>query len=147
MGSAKGGSKTIYKIYNELAAKGVQFYLWDLDCKAVTLEMAGEYAVFLDFDRIAGASEEAVVLAHEAGHIFTGATHRVASPWDLIERHEQRADRWAIRRLLPYGALRQAMRQGCTEPYQLAERFGVTEPFVKKACGYYHDACGLDFND
>lgn len=125
----------------------MQFYLWDLDCKAVTLEMAGEYAVFLDFDRIDSASDEAVVLAHEAGHILTGATHRVASPWDLIERHEQRADRWAIRHLLPYGALRQAMRQGCTEPYQLAERFGVTEMFVKKACGYYHDACGLDFND
>lgn len=104
MGSAKGGSKTIHEIYNELAARGVQFYLWDLDCKAVTLEMAGEYAVFLDFDRIDNASEEAVVLAHEAGHILTGATHRVASPWDLIERHEQRADRWAIRHLLPYGA-------------------------------------------
>lgn len=68
---------------------------------AATIEMNGRYAVFIDDEQFGTAADELCALAHECGHVHTGATHAVASPYDLIERHEYRADRWAIHQLLP----------------------------------------------
>ena len=58
------------------------------DTKAVTIELNGQYGVFVDFDNISSTAEELVTIAHEAGHCMTGATHKICSPYDLIERHE-----------------------------------------------------------
>lgn len=135
------------KLYQELQDQGISFFTWDLGHgKAATLEMQGRYAIFMDFDNIENEQEERVILAHEGGHALTGATHKVASPYDLIEKHENLANRWAIRHLLPFDLLQKAMADGDTEAYQLAERFDVPEKFVLDACQYYQDACGLCFD-
>lgn len=60
-------------------------------------------------------------------------------------RREERADRWAVGRLVPYGALCEALAEGCREPWELAERFEVTEAFLLTAIRYYRDAKGLRF--
>jgi len=39
--------------------------------------------------------------------------------------------------LIPVDDLDDAVAQGCTEVWELAERFGVTEDFVRKAVCYY----------
>lgn len=135
------------KLYQELQDRGIFFFTWDLGTqKAATLEMQGRYAIFMDFDNIESEREERVILAHEGGHAVTGATHKVSSPFDLIEKHENLANRWAIRRLLPFDHLQRAMADGDTEAYQLAERFEVPEDFVLQAVQYYQDACGLRFD-
>lgn len=100
----------------------------------------------MDFDNIDTVSKEIVVLAHEGGHASTGATHKVCSPFDLIQKHEELANRWAIKKLLPLEEVRAAMKDGYTEAYQLAEHFEVTERFVQQAISYYENACGIDFN-
>ena len=130
----------IISLYDELNRAGVRFYHWDLDdVQAVTIELKGRYGVFMDFGNIRTEAEELVTVAHEGGHISTGATHRVDSPYDLVEKHEYKADKWAIRRLIPEEALDEAVADGCTELWQLAEHFGVTEEFMKKAvCWYVH---------
>lgn len=130
----------IISLYNELNRAGVRFYHWDMDdVQAVTIEQAGRYGVFMDFGNIHTGAEELVVVAHEGGHISTGATHRVDSPYDLVEKHEYKADKWAVQRLIPEEALDEAVAGGCTELWQLAEHFGVTEEFMKKAvCWYVH---------
>ena len=80
-----------------------------------------------------------MIVAHEGGHIATGSTHRVNSPYDLIEKHEVKADKWAVRKLISEQALDDAVAEGNTELWQLAEHFGVTEEFMKKAvCWYTH---------
>lgn len=117
---------------------GVRFYLWDLGAaQAATIELDGNYGVFMDFDNIRSAAEETVLVAHEGGHICSGATHKVSSPYDLVEKHEYKADKWAVQRLVPPQELREAVAAGCTEPWELAERFGVTEPFMRKALCWY----------
>ena len=58
---------------------------------------------------------------------------------------EEMADRWAIQKELSYPKLLAAMQAGHTEPYDLAEYFGVTEDFIRKAYIFYTEACGLKF--
>lgn len=130
----------ILALYDELNRSGVRFYHWSMGKdRAATIEIDGSYGVFLDFANIRTSAQELVTVAHEGGHISTGATHRVDSPYDLVEKHEFKADKWAIQRLIPEHALNEAVAGGCTELWQLAERFGVTEEFMRKAvCWYTH---------
>lgn len=130
----------IIPLYDELNRAGVRFYHWNMtDDQAATIEMDGQYGVFMDFSNIDTSAEELVIVAHEGGHISTGATHRVDSPYDLVEKHEYKADKWAVERLITEEELDLAVADGCTELWQLADRFGVTEEFMKKAvCWYTH---------
>ena len=125
-------------LYDKLNRAGVRFYHWDLeDQKAATIELNGQYAIFMDFNNIHTSAEERVVVAHEGGHVATGATHRVSSPYDLIAKHEYKADKWAVEQLVPARELDDAVAQGCTDLYSLAEHFDVTVPFMEKAVNLY----------
>lgn len=84
-----------------------------------------------------GAVRERVHLSHELGHCLTGSFYNIHATADCRQRHENRADKWAIRRLIPVSALDDAVASGCTELWALAERFGVTETFMRKAVCYY----------
>ncbi len=101
----------------------------------------GDYIV-LDRRRTRPLRQRKVALAHEIGHHLTGSLYFANSPFETRERCENRANRWAIRELLPLDELRAAARQGITEPWELAEHFEVTEDFVRRALAYY-DACGI----
>ena len=86
-----------------------------------------------------GGVRERVHLGHELGHCLTGSFYNRYAAVDHRRRHENRADKWAIRKLVPVARLDDAVAEGCTELWQLADRFGVTEEFVKKAvCLYVH---------
>lgn len=133
-------------LYDELNSAGVRFYHWDLDDgQAATIEINGRYGIFMDFHNIPTGAEELVAVAHEGGHVFTGATHRVSSPYDLVAKHEYKADKWAVRRLISPEDLDAAVADGCTDIHSLAEHFNVTVPFMKKAvCLYTHGNLAAD---
>lgn len=86
-----------------------------------------------------GGVEERTHMGHELGHCVTGSFYNRYSPFDVRQKHENRADKWAIRRLIPVEDLDQAVADGCCELWELADRFGVTEAFIRKAvCLYVH---------
>ena len=86
-----------------------------------------------------GGTQERVHLSHELGHCVTGSFYNRYAAVDCRQRHENQANRWAIQTLIPVDALDEAVAQGCTEIWELAERFGVTEDFMRKAvCLYVH---------
>lgn len=86
-----------------------------------------------------GGVQERVHMSHEIGHCATGSFYSIHTAVDCRQRHENRADKWAVRYLIPVEELDEAIAQGCTEIWELAERFGVTEPFMRKAvCLYVH---------
>lgn len=121
-------------LYRELNKDGVKFYTWDMEGeKAATLRVDGEYGIFMDFDAIHGRAEEMAVLAHEGGHARTGATHKICSPYDLIQKHEYKANKWAVQKVVSEEELDEAVAEGYTEMYDLAEYFGVTEDFMRMA--------------
>ncbi len=128
----------LYQLYDEMSQKGLRLFDWKLtEDKAATINMDGNYAVFIDTRKIHTIAEETCTVAHEYGHCITGATHAVSSPLDLIEKHEYKADKYASYRLIDPDELRQAVEEGYTEPWELAERFHVTEDFLRRAVYIY----------
>ena len=81
-------------------------------------------------------AEEKVKLAHELGHCETGAFYNRYALCDIREKHERKADKWAIKKLIPEDELKQALKF-CRNRFELAEFFGVTEDFMQKALDYY----------
>lgn len=84
-----------------------------------------------------GNAQERVHLSHELGHCITGSFYNIYAAIDYRQRHENRADKWAVTQLIPGEALDEAVADGRTELWELAELFGVTEEFMKKAVCYY----------
>lgn len=72
-------------------------------------------------------------LAHEIGHCETLAFYNAYSPLEIRERHESRANRWAVSKLVPVRELTEALKNGINEIWDLAEFFNVTEDFMRKA--------------
>ena len=125
-------------LYNALQENGILVFEYpQKDSKAVTIRNVFGYGIFLDTGHMETAAEELSVLAHEYGHCATGATHAVSSPLDLIDQHEYKADKWAAHYLIPPDKLRQAVEEGYTEPWELAERLNVTEDFIRRAVYIY----------
>ena len=84
-----------------------------------------------------GDVQERVHLSHEIGHCATGSFYNRYAAVDCRQRHENRANKWAVQTLIPVDDLDQAIAEGCTEVWELAERFGVTEDFIRKTVCYY----------
>jgi len=103
------------------------------------MDERGRCFIGLDPNLRDGGTQERVHLSHELGHCLTGSFYNRYAAIDHRRRHENRADKWAIRKLLTVDQLDDAIAEGCTELWQLADRFGVTEEFIKKAvCLYVH---------
>lgn len=98
---------------------------------------SGKCAIGMDDGVLDGGIQERVHLSHELGHCLTGSFYNRYAKADLRQRHENRADKWAIRHLIPVDQLDDAIAEGCTELWELADRFGVTESLMKKAICYY----------
>ena len=111
-----------------------------------TIRDQGYYAVFLDFTKIRSTRLLRGVCYHELGHVATGALHKVDSPYELVERSEYRANRWATQQFLPIDAFREAFSAGYTELWQLAEYFDLPEADIQRALTYWKERRGIDFN-
>ena len=112
-----------------------------------TVRDQGYYGIFLDFSKIRSTRLLRGVCYHELGHAATGALHKVDSPYELVERSEYRANRWAAQHYLNEEDFRDAFRDGCTELWQLAEYFDLPERDVEKALTYWTERKGIDFNN
>ena len=82
-------------------------------------------------------AKETVALGHELGHCVTGSFYNRYAARDVMQKHEHRADKWAIEQIVPVDELDEAVAEGHTELWDLAEQFGVTEAFMKKAVCWY----------
>ena len=103
------------------------------------MDESGQCYIGIDPSIKDGDIQERVHMAHELGHCLTGSFYSIHTAIDSRQRHENKADKWAIRQLITADELDEAVAEGCTEVWELAERFGVTEQFMKKAiCLYVH---------
>ena len=101
------------------------------------MDASGICFIGMDEAVMDGDAVEKVHLAHELGHCMTGSFYSRHTAVDSRQRHENRADKWAVRMLITVDALDSAVADGSTEIWELAERFGVTEEFARKAVCYY----------
>lgn len=98
-----------------------------------------ENKMYVAIDKDIRGAEERVCLAHELGHCQTASFYNIFAPLDVRGKHERRADRWAIKRLIPPTKYKDAIRNGYNDIYSLAEYFDVTADFMQKAVDYYRD--------
>jgi hypothetical protein len=132
----------VKELYEVADSEGIEIVYGDFPM-TVSLSMPGYVA--LDFSLLYDAIEERVHCAHEVGHCCTGAFYNRYAPHDLRSRYETKANKWAIKKLVPVDELEQAVKDGYTEVYQLAEYFRVTEDFMKMAiCWYVHHNLSVD---
>lgn len=100
---------------------------------------SGRCYIGMDYGVLPEESVRRVHLAHELGHCKTGAFYNRWAARDVRKKHENRADKWAVKKLIPVDELDQAVADGHTELWDLADHFGVTEEFMRKAvCWYTH---------
>ncbi len=111
-----------------------------------TVRYEGDYAIFLDFTKIQSTRLLRSICCHELGHAATGALHKVDSPFELVERSEYRAKRWAAEHYLTEADFREAFQDGCTELWQLSEYFDMPEQDVQWALDFWRDSKGVDFH-
>lgn len=110
-----------------------------------TMRDGSFYAIFLDFTKIHSTRLLKGVCVHELGHAATGALHKVDSPFELIERSEYRAKRWAAEHFLTREEFQTAFSLGFSEPWQLAEYFDLPQGDVMEALTYWTDRRGVTF--
>lgn len=102
-----------------------------------TMDSAGQCFIAIDPRKVISSADEKTKLAHEMGHCCTGAFYNVYSQFDIRQRHENRADKWAIKKLIPKDELERALSMGYSEIWELAEYFGVSECLIRKAVSWY----------
>lgn len=102
-------------------------------------------AIGIDPWKMETIAEETVCLAHELGHCETDSFYDPTTGLPVKQKCENRADRWAIQRLVPRREFFRAVESGCTEVWQLADYFNVTEEFMRKAMCYYTNG-NLSYN-
>ena len=128
----------LYDLAKQQNIEVLPFSMPQNESMSVMLE-DGRCFVGMDASVQDGGVQERVHLSHELGHCVTGSFYNIYAAIDDRQRHENRADKWAIQMLIPVEALDDAIAEGCTEVWELAERFQVTEELVRKAvCLYVH---------
>lgn len=93
--------------------------------------------IAIDPLKLTGHADEKIKLAHELGHCITGSFYNRYSALDIRQKHEHRADKWAIKKLVPKDELLKAIKSGHINIWDLAEYFNVTEDFMRKAVYWY----------
>ncbi len=101
------------------------------------MDERGKCYIGMDESVLDGDTQERVHLGHELGHCVTGSFYNIHAAIDSRQRHENKANKWAIHALIPVEELDDAVAGGCTEVWELAERFHVTEDFMRRAVCYY----------
>lgn len=136
------------ELYDLAEDRGYAVYdcRFDTGLKGVSVPLTGGGCA-IGLNRANSQAEEREVLAHELGHCETWAFYEGDGTALQRGKLEARADRWAIEHLTPPEELRRALDEGCREPWELAERFGVTEEFIRRAWDHYTNICGMQLNE
>jgi len=130
---------TINDLYDLASAEHITVTAFDLHSREALsfMEPDGSCHIAIDPFALASPADELTKLAHELGHCVTGSFYNIYSDCDNRRQHERRADKWAIKKLVPEDELRYAIYGGLTEPWELAELFGVSEDMIRRAAELY----------
>ncbi|MBE6781260.1 MAG: ImmA/IrrE family metallo-endopeptidase [Ruminococcaceae bacterium] len=134
----RNGKMEINKLYNYAEESGITVDFMPLkENLAFSLDLNGKGFIALDKGLVGRTAAERVALAHELGHLATGAVYCPSDDPKTILKNEQAAHRWAINLLVPYPKLVEALKDGDEDLSTLSDRFGVTEDFMQKVLIHY----------
>ena len=126
------------KIVNETALKNniavIDFPFEKI--KACSIENNGRYFIGINEKSFDNMAQRNTAKAHELGHCMTGALYCESSPLFTQEKCEYRANRWAIRKLVPKRTLVDYFKKGY-QMWEIAEDMDLTEEFLWMAYHHY----------
>lgn len=127
------------QLYQEADEDGIDVIWMPLrvDRSIATQFDDGSCAIGLDPWKMDSIATETVCLSHELGHCNTGSFYNRWATCDVRKKHENRADKWAIKRLIPLNEFDRVIANGYNSIHDLAEYFTVTEEFMRKAVCWY----------
>lgn len=134
----------VVSIYEYAEGQGYNIYWYDLGLDgldSLSVMRISDRKCFIAIDplKLNSQADELVKGLHELGHCATGAFYNEYATCDIRQKHENRADKWAIEHVISSDDLDSAVAEGHTDIWSLAEYFGVTEDFMRKAvCWYTH---------
>ena len=94
--------------------------------------------IAIDPLRLESSQSEKIIISHELGHCLTGSFYNAYAACDIRQRHENRANKNSIQRLVPEDELNEAVSAGISEIWELAELFDVPPDFMAMACHWYN---------
>ena len=113
--------------------------------EAFSVPIGGTCAIALDPTKIRSEAAEEVKLSNDVGHRVYRGSYNKYTPFDVRAQHENKANAWAVHRLIPWAKLKQAVKSGIAEVWELAEHFDVTEDFMRWAIAYYTERKNYKF--
>lgn len=127
---------TLNELYEDCENKGIDIDYFPMrEAKALAFPQGW---IAIDVDKISNSVEEKEIIAHEEAHIETGSFYNFHSPYDIKAKHERRAEKAAIKKLVPKNELIEAVKCGVIESWELSEYFDVSIEFMIKAMRYYN---------
>lgn len=128
------------ELFEEAETNNIDVRFFDLGViSAMSMPWRDGHAIAIDPNKIDTLAAHTVSLGHEMGHCMTDSFYVKGASLDVRQKHENRADKWAINRLVPVDEFDAAIADGCDSIWALAEHFNVTEDFMRKAvCFYIH---------
>lgn len=104
------------------------------------------YAVAINPWCMDTSAKEYCALVHEIiGHCGKHAFYNPRSPFEISQQKENQADKAAIEYTLSAEDIDKAVAAGYTEIWSLAEHFGITEDFMRKAvCWHKYGNLAVD---
>lgn len=128
-------------LYEYAEQHGIDIDWFDMQRAAALSMPLGDdrYGIAINPNEIQTLADEKSCIAHEIGHCATGSFYNRYSPFDLCQKHENHADKWAIQHAIPEEELNEAVSMGYTTVWELAEYFDVNESLVKKAICLYQN--------
>lgn len=137
----------LLELYRIAAEHGVTVDCFELGKREALsfMDTDGECYIAIDPFRLQSPQDERMKLAHEMGHCCTGSFYNQYAACDVRQKHENCANKWAIKKLIPEEELDDAVENGYTDISSLAEHFEVTEDFMRMAmCWYTHGNLAVD---
>ena len=127
------------ELYQEAEGSNIRVVVLDIPQTGSMCIQAesGRCYIGMDYGILPDEADRRVHLAHELGHCKTGAFYNRWAAQDVRRKHENQADKWAIEKVIPVNELDDAVAEGHTELWDLADHFGVTEDFMRKAICWY----------
>ena len=128
---------TIEELYSFADSRHIDIdWIMFKHAESLSAPVGDNCVIAIDPSKLTSVCDEKTKLSHELGHCMTGSFYTPQDDFYIRQRFENRADHWAIKKLVPADELERAFKL-CRNYFELAEYFDVTEDFIRKACKYY----------
>lgn len=132
---------TLDEVYEVAEKQGIE--IDEIKMRSLKALSVPEGCIAIDFRKFRTRAALKTALAHEMGHITSGAFYALDAPDAERAQCEYKADKRAALLLIPPEDLKKAMRAGAVEAWQLAEVFDVPERFIRRALYIYRSKAYL----